>query len=90
MTTYLADEIRVGWYMMPVTHERLMKDRKWVSCAAFLPCPFNEWGPTERPRLPMVEVDGVIQDDGLEWFHRMARWPISREEWMRRRGHANV
>lgn len=85
-TTYPVDQIVVGWFMCPVSAERLLKDRRWVTCAAFIPCPFNEWGPTERPRLPIVEIDGVIQDNALEAFHRIARWPISREEWMRRRG----
>lgn len=87
MTTYLPDEVRIGWYMTPTSSARLLKDRTWATAAAFIPCPFNEWGPTERPRMPMVEIDGVIQDHTLEAFHRIARWPISREEWCRRRGY---
>ena len=84
--SYQADEVRVGWYMCPVSAARLLKDRVWATAAAFIPCPFNEYGPTERPRLAMVEIDGMIQEHTIEAFHRIARWPIAREEWQRRRG----
>lgn len=88
MTTYLPDEVRIGWYCAPISSERLLKDRTWVTCAAFIPCPIDwttgTW--TERPRIPAVEIDGVVQDHTLEAFHRIARWPIERTEWMRRRG----
>ena len=85
--SYPVGEVVVGWYMLPVSKERLLKDREWTTGAAFIPCPFD-WlaGPTERPRLPMVEIDGVIQEDALDAFHRMARWPIDRDDWMKRRG----
>ena len=84
--SYAVDEVRLGWFMCPVTSARLLKDRQWATAAAFLPCPFNDDGPTERPRIPAVEIDGVIQDNTLDAFHRIARWPITREQWMKRRG----
>ena len=88
MTTYQVDQVTIGWYMTPTSSERLLKDRTWTTAAAFIPCPFD-WlaGPTERPRIPMVEIDGAIQEHTLEAFHRIARWPIDRLEWMRRRGY---
>ena len=89
-TTYPVDQIVVGWFMCPVSAERLLKDRRWVTCAAFVPCPID-WTTgtyTERPRIPAVEIDGVIQENALEAFHRIARWPITRELWMERRGYA--
>lgn len=84
---YLA--MKNGWDAWRRDRPHFLRDRQFVTAAAFVPCPID-WTTgtyTERPRIPAVEIDGVVQENALDAFHRIARWPISCEEWKRRRGY---
>lgn len=82
--------ITPGWYLVAVTSERLKRDRTYVTALAYVPCPMNPWTgePMERTRHPIIEVDGqeVPPEDIWEWWTRIAHFPISRDDFMRRRG----
>lgn len=83
-------KIQPGWYLVAVTHERLKKDRTYVTALAYVPCPLFTWAVETplRAREPVIEIDGreVPPEDVWEAWISIAHFPIDRDEFMRRRG----
>lgn len=82
--------ITPGFYLMATTNERLRKDRVWVTCIAYIPCPMNPWTgePMERTRHPIIEIDGREVDPENLWdaWVSIAKYPITHAEFLARRG----
>lgn len=89
-TRLQVGRIQPGWYLVATTHERLKRDRQYVTALAYVPCPMNPWTgePMDRTRHPIIEIDGqeVPPEDIWEAWTRIAHFPISFVEFKQRRG----
>ena len=79
-----------GWDEWRKVRPHFLRDRQWVTALAYIPCPMNPWTgePMERTRHPIIEIDGreVAPEYIWEAWQRIARFPIERSDWMKRRG----
>ena len=79
-----------GWDEWRKVRPHFLRNREWVTCLAYVPCPFDPFTcePTERPRHPIIEIDGreVAPEHVWDAWVRISRFPIAFADFCRRRG----